>query len=113
VPILQEAGYTQEVIDAILGHAYPSRSDVKRETDLAKYLFACDELSGFVGAYSRMKPGGLNDIDAKGVIKKLKDKAFAKGVSREDVYTSVEEIGLPIEEHVSNVIEALKSDPRL
>lgn len=113
IPILQENGVSQEIIDAILGHAYPTRSNVKRETLMAKYLFACDELSGFIVAYSLMKPGKLNDIDGVGVAKKLKDKAFAKTVSREDIQVGLEEIGLTIEDHANNLITAMKSDKRL
>lgn len=80
VPILEEAGYDREIIDAILGHAYPDRTDVPRESEMAKYLFACDEITGFITAYSYMKPGGINEVDAKGIKKKMKDKAFAKNV---------------------------------
>lgn len=108
VPILKEAGFDSEMIDAILGHAYPTRTDVKRETLLAKYLFACDELSGFITAYALMKGGDLNAIEPKSVVKKLKDKAFARGVNRDDIRIGVEEIGVPLEEHISNCIEALK-----
>lgn len=113
IPILQENGVSQEIIDAILGHAYPTRSNVKRETLMAKYLFACDELSGFIVAYSLMKPGKLNDIDGAGVAKKLKDKAFAKNVSREDIQVGLEEIGLTIEDHANNLIYAMREDTRL
>lgn len=107
VPILEELGVGQDVIDAILGHAYPARTDVERKTDLAKYLFACDELAGFIIAYSRMKP--LDQIDVKSVMKKLKEKKFAEKVSREDIYLGVEEIGVTIEEHVQNVLSALRA----
>ncbi len=113
IPMLLDAGYTQDMVDAILGHAYPSRTDVMRDTLMAKYLFACDELSGFVTAYSLMKPGKLNDVEAKSIVKKLKDKAFAKNVSRDDIYQSLEEIGIPAEEHIANIIEAMRSDNRL
>ncbi len=113
VPILEAAGFPKEMIDAILGHAYPDRSDVARTTLLAKYLFACDELSGFINAYSLMKPGRLNDVEATSVVKKMKDKAFARNVSRDDMYLGSEEIGLPIEEHTRNLIEAMRGDSRL
>lgn len=113
IPMLLDAGYTQDMVDAILGHAYPSRTDVMRDTLMAKYLFACDELSGFVTAYSLMKPGKLNDVEAKSIVKKLKDKAFAKNVSRDDIYQSLEEIGIPAEEHIANIIEAMRGDNRL
>ena len=71
VPILEEAGYDKELIDAVLGHAYPDRTDVARESKLAKYLFACDEITGFITAYSLMKQGGLNDVEPKSIKKKI------------------------------------------
>jgi predicted hydrolase (HD superfamily) len=80
---------------------------------MAKYLFACDELSGFVNAYSLMKPGRLNDVESKSIVKKFKDKAFARNVSRDDIYTGIEEIGVEAEEHAANVIEAMRGDARL
>lgn len=113
VPILEEAGYDREIIDAILGHAYPDRTDVPRESDMAKYLFACDEITGFITAYSYMKPGGINEVDAKGIKKKMKDKAFAKNVSRDDIIRGAAEIGIELDEHINNVIEAMKNDSRL
>lgn len=113
VPILEEAGYDREFIDAVLGHAYPERTDVPRETQLAKYLFACDEITGLVTAYSYMKPGGLNEVQTKGVIKKMKDKNFAKNIEREGLTKGAEDIGLTIQEHVDNVIEAMQKDERL
>ena len=113
VPVLKEAGYSDEIISAILGHAYPERTDVKRETDMARYLFACDEITGFITAYAYMKPGGLENVDSRGVKKKLKDKAFAKNVNRDDIIKGAEEIGIPFDEHLDNVITAMKSDPRV
>ena len=113
VPIFEEAGFDKEFIDAVLGHAYPERTTVQRESLLAKYLFACDEITGFIIAYSYMKPGGLNEVEAKGIKKKMKDKAFAKNVNREDIVKGATEIGLDLEEHISNVIEAMKDDNRL
>lgn len=109
VPILQEAGYENEIIDAILGHAYPDRTNVSRETKLAKYLFACDEITGFINAYSLMKPGGITEVESKGIRKKMKDKAFAKNVSREDIIKGAEELGLDLDEHIKNVIDAMKN----
>lgn len=113
VPILEEAGYDKETIDAILGHAYPDRTNTPRESKLAKYLFACDEITGFITAYSLMKPGGMNDVEAKSIIKKMKDKAFARNVNRDDIKLGAEEIGIPLEEHITNVITILRSDERL
>ncbi len=113
VPILENAGYDREIIDAVLGHAYPDRTDVPRESFMAKHLFACDEITGFIMAYSLMKPGGLNEVEPKGIKKKMKDKAFAKNVSREDIINGAEDIGLGLDEHLINVIEAMKSDERV
>lgn len=113
VPILEEAGYDKETIDAILGHAYPDRTNIPRESKLAKYLFACDEITGFITAYSLMKPGGMNDVEAKSIIKKMKDKAFARNVNRDDIKLGAEEIGIPLEEHITNVITILRNDERL
>ncbi|MCB0721527.1 MAG: HDIG domain-containing protein [Ignavibacteriae bacterium] len=113
VPILEEAGFDKEFIDAVLGHAYPERTDVARETPIAKYLFACDEITGLVTAYSYMKPGGLNEVQTKGVIKKMKDKGFARNIEREGLTRGAEDIGLEIREHIDNIIEAMRSDERL
>lgn len=108
VPILEEAGFDKDFIDAILGHAYPDRTSVPRESLMAKYLFACDEITGLVHAYSLMKPGGLNDVESKGVAKKMKDKAFARNVNRDDIKKGAEEIGIELNEHIQNVINAMK-----
>lgn len=110
IPVLKENGYGEDIIEAILGHAYPDRTDVPRETVMAKYLFACDEVTGFVHAYSLMKENGLQDVQAKSVIKKMKDKAFAKNVNRDDIRKGAEEIGLILEEHITNIINAMKSN---
>jgi predicted hydrolase (HD superfamily) len=108
VPILEEAGFDKEFINAVLGHAYPERTDVPRETPMAKYLFACDEITGLVHAYSLMKEGGLDNVEPKGVIKKMKDKAFARNVNRDDIRKGAEEIGMELHEHVQNVINSMK-----
>lgn len=113
VPILEEAGYDKEIIDAILGHAYPDRTSIPRESVLAQYLFACDEITGFVMAYSLMKPGGLNEVEPKGIKKKMKDKAFAKNVSREDIIKGAGDIGIDFDEHLTNVIEAMRNDSKV
>jgi predicted hydrolase (HD superfamily) len=104
----QKPGYApEEMIHAIASHGNGEERFVKRETLLDHYLYACDEISGFVVAYSLMNPDKLGGIKAEGVIKKLKDKAFAKGVNRDDIYEGVEAIGVPLEEHVQNVINSL------
>lgn len=106
--ILRERGYSQEIIAAILAHA--NYSGVPRVTPLDKALFACDELAGFLTACALIKPSkSIHEVEAASVKKKLKDKAFARGVSRDDVYKGAEELGVPLEEHISFCIEALRS----
>jgi putative nucleotidyltransferase with HDIG domain len=109
VPILEEYGYDKEFIDAILGHAYPDRTNVPRETLMAKYLFACDEVTGFVHAYSLMKPDGLETVQSKSIIKRMKDKAFARNVNRDDIKKGAEELGIELSEHIDNIISAMKN----
>lgn len=105
--ILREHGYSQEIITAILAHA--NYSGVPRVTPLDKALFACDELAGFLTACALIKPSkSIHEVEAASVKKKLKDKAFARGVSRDDVYKGAEELGVPLEEHISFCIEALR-----
>lgn len=113
VPILEEAGYDKEIIDSILGHAYPDRTNVPRESKLSKYLFACDEITGFIMAYSLMKPGGLSEVEPKSIKKKMKDKAFARNVNRDDIIKGTAEIGMELDEHITNVIESMKNDIRI
>lgn len=107
VKILAEQGWPQEIRTAILGHA--EYSGVKRETHLAKVLFACDELAGFLTACSLVKPSrSIHDVDVASVKKKMKDKAFARGVNRADITTGAEELGVPLEEHIALCIEAMR-----
>jgi predicted hydrolase (HD superfamily) len=113
VPIFKEKGYDDEFIEAVLGHAYPERTDVPRTSLMAKHLFACDEITGFIIAYSYMKPGGIDEVEPKGVIKKMKDKAFAKNVNRDDIRLGAEEIGIELNEHLQNIITAMREDNRL
>jgi putative nucleotidyltransferase with HDIG domain len=105
-PILREEGYPEEVIDAVLSHA--NHLSVPRDTPLKKALFACDELSGFVHACGLVRPTGLEGLEPKSVKKKLKQPSFAAGVSREDVYEGAELLGLELDEHIANVVEALQ-----
>jgi putative nucleotidyltransferase with HDIG domain len=106
--ILRERGYSQEIITAILAHA--NYSGVPRVAPLDKALFACDELAGFLTACALIKPSkSIHEVEAASVKKKLKDKAFARGVSRDDVYKGAEELGVPLDEHISFCIEALRS----
>lgn len=113
VPILREAGFDELFIKIILSHAYPERTAEPRDSQIKKYLFACDEITGFVVAYGLMKPGGIKDVEPRGVIKKMKDKAFARTVNRDDIKLGAEEIGMDLSEHIQNIIDALKNDTRL
>jgi putative nucleotidyltransferase with HDIG domain len=108
--ILREKGYPEEMIHAILGHA--DYSGVPRESALDKTLYACDELSGFLTACALVKPSKkMADVEAASVKKKLKDKAFARGVNRQDVVRGAEELGIPLEEHIQFCITALQQAP--
>ena len=105
--ILCGRGYSDRVIRAIMGHA--TYTGVPRDTRLAQALFATDELCGFVVACALVRPSkSLDDLEVSSVRKKLKDKAFARTVNREDIRQGVEELGVPLEDHVRFVIEALK-----
>ena len=103
VEILTSLGYPDWVTRAILSHA--DYSGVSRESRLEKALFACDELAGFITAASLVRPSkSVLDLEASSVKKRMKDKAFARGVKREDLTTGAELLGLPLEEHITNVI---------
>ena len=104
--ILKERGYPEEVRRAILGHA--EYSGVPRDTLMAKALFACDELAGFITACSLVRPDKIAALEAKSVRKRMKDKAFARSVSREDITQGAEELGVPLEEHIAFCIEAMR-----
>ena len=104
--ILREIGFSEEIIRAILGHA--TYSGVPRDTLLARALYACDELTGFVIACALVRPNGFVDLGAKSVKKKLKDKAFARTVNREEIYEGSNELGIELGEHIENVICALQ-----
>lgn len=104
---LQRRGYPEWVTRAILSHA--DYSGIPRESRLEKTLFACDELSGFVTAASLVRPSkSILDLEPSSVIKRMKDKAFARNVSREDLRRGAEELSLPLEEHVGNVITFMR-----
>jgi putative nucleotidyltransferase with HDIG domain len=105
--ILESQGYPPEMRTAILGHV--PATNVPRESDLAKVLFACDELCGFIVACAMVRPNKLADLGASSVRKKLKDKAFARAVSREDIYKGAEELGVNLDEHIAFVAEAMRS----
>jgi len=105
--ILKERGYCDEVRRAIMSHA--EYSGVTRETPMEKALFACDELAGFITACALVKPGkSLAEVDAKSVRKKMKDKAFARSVNRDDIVNGARELGVDLDEHIAFCIEAMK-----
>jgi putative nucleotidyltransferase with HDIG domain len=104
--ILKQRGYPEDVRRAILGHA--DYTGVPRDTLLAKTLFACDELAGFITACSLVRPDRIATLEAKSVRKRMKDKAFARSVSREDIIQGAEELGIPLEEHISFCVEAMR-----
>ena len=106
VEMLRRRGLPEALCRAILSHA--DYSGVPRETQMEKVLFAADELSGFVIAVALVRPSrAIADVDVPSVVKKMKDKAFARAVRREDITRGAEEVGLPLEEHIRVVIEAL------
>ena len=106
---LRENGWSEEVCRAILSHA--DYSGVSRETPLEKTLYAVDELSSFVVAVALVRPTkSIHDVDVRAVKKKMKDKAFARAVSREDITRGSEELGLPLDDVIGQVIAALKGD---
>jgi putative nucleotidyltransferase with HDIG domain len=102
---LEERGYPQEVIDAVAGHA--PFLGVPRETDMAKALFAVDELSGFISACALVRPTGIEGMKPKSVKKKLKQPSFAAGVNRDEVVQGAEELGVDFDEHVAFLIAAM------
>lgn len=106
--ILRQRGYPEEVITAILSHA--DYLGIPRVTPLQKALFAVDELCGFIVAVALVRPNkSLAEVDVPAVKKKMKDKAFARGVKREDILRGAEELGVPLEEHIATVISALQA----
>jgi putative nucleotidyltransferase with HDIG domain len=106
VAILRERGYSEEMIHAILGHAH--YTGVARESALDHALFACDEMAGFLTACALIRPGKtIFEVEPASVKKRMKDKAFARGVSREDLVQGAEEMGVPLEEHMATCIEAM------
>jgi putative nucleotidyltransferase with HDIG domain len=107
VRILRSRGWPDDILQAILGHA--TYTGVTRESRMARALFAVDELTGLVTATALVRPSrSINEVDARSVRKKMKDKAFAKGVSRDDVVLGAQELGLDLDEHVQFVIDAMR-----
>jgi putative nucleotidyltransferase with HDIG domain len=105
-PILRQEGYPEEVIEAVLSHA--EHLALPRDTPLKKTLFACDELSGFVHACGLVRPTGVEGLEPKSVKKKLKQPSFAAGVHRDEVWKGAELLGLELDEHIANVVAALR-----
>ena len=106
--ILRERGYPEELIRAIVSHA--NYCPVPRESPLEHALFACDELAGFLTACALVKPGkSIFEVEPDSVKRKLKDKAFARGVNRDDFRSGAEELGVPLEEHIAFCIAAMRA----
>ena len=105
--ILEERGYPEDVRRAILSHA--DYAGVSRQTHMEKVLFACDELAGFITATALVKPSkSLAEVDAKSIRKKMKDKAFARSVSRDDIVSGATDLGVDLDEHIAFCIEAMR-----
>lgn len=105
--ILKERGYSDEIRKAIMSHA--EYTGVTRDTPMEKALFACDELAGFITACALVKPGkSLAEVEAPSVKKKMKDKAFARSVNRQDITSGAVELGVDLEQHIAFCIEAMR-----
>jgi putative nucleotidyltransferase with HDIG domain len=105
--ILKERGYSDEIRKAIMSHA--EYTGVTRDTPMEKALFACDELAGFITACALVKPGkSLAEVEAPSVKKKMKDKAFARSVNRQDITNGATELGVDLEQHIAFCIEAMR-----
>jgi len=110
--ILKQKGYDEEFRNAILSHA--DYTGMPRDTLLAKTLYACDELAGFITAVAYVRPNKtIDEVEVKSVKKKMKDKAFARNVSRDDILRGAQELGVPIDEHISFCINAMKKNKEL
>lgn len=111
VRILRQRGYPEEILEAILGHA--TYCNAPRVTRMAKALFAVDELTGLITATALVRPSkSVHEVEARSVRKKMKDKAFARGVSREDVTVGAEELGVDLDEHIAFVIRAMQQSAK-
>jgi putative nucleotidyltransferase with HDIG domain len=107
VAVLRERGWPDDILQAILGHA--TYCNTPRTTRLAQTLFAVDELTGLITATALVKPSrSVHDVDASSVLKKMKKKEFARGVSREDVIVGAQELGIDLERHIQFVIDAMR-----
>jgi predicted hydrolase (HD superfamily) len=108
VKLLKEMGVDEEIRNAILGHA--EYSGTPRTTPMARALFAVDELAGFIVASAKVRPNGIADLEPRSVKKKLKDKAFAAAVSREDIAKGIAELGIDETQHIQSCIDALRAE---
>jgi putative nucleotidyltransferase with HDIG domain len=107
--ILKEKGFSEDFRNAIISHA--DYTGVKRNSKLEKVLFACDELAGFITAVTYVRPSRtVDEVEVKSVLKKMKDKAFARTVSREDILKGAEELGVPLDEHIQFCINAMRGN---
>ena len=108
VRVLRERGWPEDILQAILGHA--TYSGVARDTRMAKALFAVDELTGLITATALVRPSrSVHEVDARSVRKKMKDKAFARGVNRDDVINGAQELGVELDEHIQFVVDAMRT----
>ncbi|MDQ6766297.1 MAG: HAD family hydrolase, partial [Candidatus Eremiobacteraeota bacterium] len=106
---LEALGYPQDIVRAIRGHA--TYLNVPRDTTMAKALFACDELCGFLTAVAYVRPSkSIRDVPVQSVRKKLKDKSFAANINRDEIHQAAEEFGVPLDEHIAFVIQALSDN---
>jgi putative nucleotidyltransferase with HDIG domain len=107
VGVLRQAGWPEDILQAILGHA--TYSGVARESRMAKTLFAVDELTGLITATALVRPSkSVLEVDARSVKKKMKDKAFARGVNRDDVLNGAQDLGIELDEHIQFVVDAMR-----
>ena len=107
VGVLRDRGWPEDILQAILGHA--TYSGIPRESHMAKTLFAVDELTGLVTATALVRPSrSVHEVDARSVRKKMKDKAFARGVNRDDVLLGAQELGVDLDTHIQFVVDAMK-----
>ncbi len=110
--ILAKKGFDDEFRNAIMSHA--DYTNIPRETKLTKTLFACDELAGFITAVAYVRPSkSIDEVEVKSVIKKMKDKAFARAVNREDIFKGTAELGVELNEHIEFCINAMKKNKKL
>jgi putative nucleotidyltransferase with HDIG domain len=108
VRVLRAKGYPEDILEAILGHAH--YTNTPRNSNMAKTLFAVDELTGLVTATALVRPNkSVHDVDARSVRKKMKDKAFARGVNRDDVINGAQELGVDLDEHIAFVISSMQA----